>query len=201
MQATRAHLTRLIAILVAAACASCGDDDARGNDCRAAFEQFEACGGDVVGTWRVVDFCEGKPFVLSDPFAGQCVGYELDASLESYTGKVSFDGTQTMSENLVGTASVDFSFPSSCLTTGQSCTSLSQSTTSRNIPCTERQNRCECVGTLTNAFDNSPDAYTIMNDAIVVTGQAPSPYCVQGDTLRIKLDDAQQGGIVTLRKE
>jgi hypothetical protein len=197
-------ILRLCVLAVVAPCiAGCGDDDGGGSggQCLDAFNQFQACGGDVQGTWTIQSFCEGKDLTFPDPFAGQCAGYELIASVDSYTGRVSFTDTQTTSEDVVVVGSMSFSFPTSCISQSQTCASLSQNTASRNIPCTEDNGSCRCTGTITTNLSGSAESYSVMNNAIVLTGETPRPYCVRDDTLQVKLEGTEPSGLITFRKQ
>lgn len=157
--------------LAAALCASgCGGDDV---DC-----SFEACGGDVIGTWSFDDVCVDATGLIAD-VQEQCP----DATV-SVGGDAS--GTITFAEDGSYSTSLELSFsslttiPASCIPNATSCEDLN----SDDTDCSgDIEQSCSCSGSSVESDSDSGNWST--SGTTLNLGLRQSEYCVSGETLKV----------------
>ena len=180
--------------VVVAGCSS--GSSGNGPDCT----MFTACGGNVVGTWRLTKACiSGVP----NPFAKFCPTSTFQV-YETLNGTVQFvadDGVTlamgamggTYSSNLSSSSAVeDFTIPASCLqgvTCAQFQSSINQSGDG-GVPaamgtCTDAAGGCACHITGAGSATATKGVYSVSGTTITIDGQ-PGPYCVKGSGLLIQ---------------
>lgn len=151
-----------------------------------------ACGGDIVGTWKITSTCLSANAVMGD---STCPTSTVSASHVTIIGSTTYDAdmTYTQTGKLNGMATVVF--PASCLTLQGltlTCDQLNQTfqmnpTPGISIHCTGSSS-CSCDETLSD-FDSSEAGTYTTTPAGVLTetptgGTATvSDYCAKGTTL------------------
>lgn len=148
------------------------------------------CGGDVVGTWVLIDTCPDA----------SCSGFEISerANNES-TFTFHADGTVDITNTISG--HFTYKEPLACLTDpAKTCADLSSSDSRLSVTCTGDA-VCDCSGTYTPSSVMATLAYTTAgNDLTLGSGANASArgYCVKGDRLTMYGHDAAQSLVVTI---
>jgi hypothetical protein len=150
---------------------------------------FAACGGDVVGTWKVDKTCFGG---TTSPLTAQCPSATFQIS-ETLDGTVEFTSDGMFTQNVDSSFVEDFTLPASCLQ-GASCAQL-QSNFNRTDgagvrytgTCTDASGGCSCHVTATQSPRSQSAAYSVSGSTLTVGGQ-PVPYCVHGSGLLLYLE-------------
>jgi hypothetical protein len=165
---------------------ACGGESSSGRACPVP----AACGGNIVGAWRVTDSCLSSPKVLDL----DCPGASATISNVTFSGTVVFgeDGTEVTTGHESST--VRYSFPTSCLkpACADAAASLSNTTAGNGaklsgVSCSSSGDQCVCTGSANGAVDDH-DTYTVNGNQITtVDGSDGSvtteSYCVQGNEL------------------
>ncbi len=157
-----------------------------------------ACGGDVVGKWKVVSSCVS---VTSTP-PMDCPQATAKVSNLVVNGDTTYKADLTYASTLSLGADYDFTFPAACLTNQGVTLSCSQlqaalalvlgmepDTTVNSVTCSATGGGCSC--TLKASFGPKAESGTYTTAGGVLTetatgGQpAPSDYCVQGNKLQL----------------
>lgn len=123
-------------------------------DCPAAARDFAPCGGDILGTWRLLGSCaEGAPFLLDPP--AYCPERTGTWSLEQTgTFTVSETSESIFLDRDVKTAS--FTAPASCFQEGATCGEVA-TMDDWATSCTKDAGGCRCSGQHLNpARPNTP---------------------------------------------
>ena len=100
---------RVSVVIMLVAVAGC-DGDSTGGSCSGP----DPCGGDVVGTWKVVDSC--LDFDVPPPDIDFCPTATADLSKVTLSGGITFDADLTYSSTLTLGATLTLKLPSTCLT-------------------------------------------------------------------------------------
>jgi hypothetical protein len=182
----------LVASVLASSCSSAGDPSP---DCTT----FTACGGDVVGTWKIAKTCVSG---AQDPLAVQCSTSAFHIS-ETVNGTVTFasNGTVTSSNDLSTTE--DTTIPASCIG-GATCVQLETSLNRRVIgeattmaTCTDASGGCSCHAITSAPTVGANTTYSVSGTVITIGGN-PDPYCVRANGLLIQTQNGTTGSdIVT----
>ena len=191
--------------IVLAGCSS-SSSSSNGPDCT----MFTACGGNVVGTWRLTKACISG---LANPLAAFCPSSTFQVS-ESLGGTVKFvanDGVTlamgvaggTYSSNITSSVVEDLTIPASCLqgaTCAQVQSSINQSgdggAPAAMGTCTDAAGGCACHVTAATSATPTSGVYTVSGSTITLDGQ-PSPYCVKGSGLLIQNPTTMMAGAGT----
>jgi hypothetical protein len=201
-----------VIMLVAIAVAGC-DGDSKGGSCA----QPDACGGDVVGTWKIVDSCIDfeLPPIDSD-FCPQATASVADIAL---SGGVTYDADLTYSSTLTMAFSFVIKYPLSCFSSGgQTITcaefndALQEELAANPNPdfqsytCASAGSFCNCTAVATPMTQTESGTYTTTSGRITTTSSGDSStdkYCVQGDTLHLISDqaDAEVSGVIDLARQ
>jgi len=162
---------------------------------------FNACGGSIVGTWKL----PGKVLCGS---AGS--GTQLPSSctarnnlaelLQSGTLAFSDSGTWVSSMTFDGTETL--TYPASCLSGGATCASRGSNSADAGMvgSCAENTSgACVCTYTLDNMTMVGQGTYTTSGGRLSVVGSDPSSmdYCVQGNTLTMYAINSTTGDQAT----
>ena len=160
-------------------------DDEPADSC--AMDAFEACGGDLVGSWDFELGCLTLPDnVLSagdDAFA-MCDGASASAAIE-LSGTITFgeDGSYEL-EQTAGTT-ITKRLPKGCLEDGVECDSLSSEAAG---DATDEGDHCQVVQE-SSADHSDKGSYEVEDDTFITTtdgAETAAPaveYCVDGDKL------------------
>ena len=170
----------------------------------------DPCGGDVVGSWSIVDSCLSATGMFSSQkqtfFAGFCTGTGTgavsdDAATASWVGAWSFDASASYAVSILETVHESFT-----CNDGESCAMLdteikaaqASSPTMQSAGCQPVGGACKCTVDWAT-FTDEAGSYTAAGTAISLaptTGAATSQigYCVKGNTMHwIPTTDATSG--------
>jgi hypothetical protein len=173
-----------------------------------------ACGGDLVGTWKVTSSCVT---INATMFDDMCPTASVRTSDVSVKGSMTFnaDLTYTSTATLMGKAVI--TLPASCLTGPGGTVTCAQlnalfalDPSTAGVTCVGTSS-CTCTGPLSDAPSNETGTYTTTAAGILTqtaTGGTPeeSAYCVKGTTLTDSPSGAstmmgQESGTITLTKQ
>jgi hypothetical protein len=160
-----------------------------------------ACGGDLVGTWRVTGSCLTATKDLSSVCAGASatIAYMI-------SGTLTYNADQTYSQALAATAMVHEHYPSGCMPFGLTCAQLGQAVADAAAPVsaaacsTDASGACNCDSLTTATVNNMPGTYSTSGDTLTtVQGSTTSTtaYCVMGGVL-YELPAASDGGLTSM---
>jgi hypothetical protein len=154
-----------------------------------------ACGGNLVGTWKIVDSCSAGT-LSPNP---SCPGETTQVSSLSVSGTYVFNGDGTYSASLSETASETITIPTSCLSTSTipvTCDELSMGLTgpvstsddagtgSTTGMCTTANGSCNCGFRLSLSDAMGRGTYATSGDTVTLDkSNASEIYCVSGSTL------------------
>ena len=169
---------------------------------------FNACGGDLAGTWTVVSSCvEGNLTAAANlnpnaDFPPLCHGV-YKAVVANVTGSVSFDpATSSATNNTITTADSDIVIEAPCATAlgvptldAGSCAAISQVLIQKifhdTAACQLEGATCHCTAKNTYV-KNETIAYAVKGNSLTYTGETDvMDYCVQGTTLHSRQFETQ----------
>lgn len=180
----RRFLVPITLVLVTAACSDGSDasSGANGGSCN----WPGACGGDVVGTWKVSGEC-----LLGTPANSSCPSWSASVAVQA-SGSFTFTADGSYSMNLDATVSEAATYPASCLSGVSDCASLATAFQQRSdvasASCSGTPSTsCSChIGfvPLTGAGDGT---YTTSGNMLTNTNSSGKTttrsYCVKGNTM------------------
>jgi hypothetical protein len=153
-----------------------------------------SCGGDIVGTWAIVQACDVK--IVK---AKTCDAETYSVSDQTQTGTLVFraDGTATATVTTSGTLT-DLA-PASCQTSGETCADVDASfkalvqtgTMYTSASCADDAGTCVCTLAVHLTSDRTAP-YTTSGSSLIL-GNSTASYCVTGSTLIISSPDATGG--------
>jgi hypothetical protein len=164
------------------------------------------CGGDLVGTWTVVDACSGATTASSGSPIASCPNATAQVGNVSASGTATFNADMTYSVSITESGSETLVVPTSCLTSGTTTVTCTDLATTLNgvlgaddagaatTSCTASGSSCDCTITLAGTSDNETGTYSISGDTVTtVPTAAPGTtastgggsYCVQGSDLHL----------------
>ena len=156
---------------------------------------YEACGGDVLGTWAFMDLCPEDPeaaaALCENPFDDRpaCVDGGNVNRCEGYqSGTLTFDGAGVVTVDTESGMDVSWIFTDACLEAAQQGGATPEARclgmNTDKLSCTYEPDACACVGLVSmtqSDFNEAP--YAIEGDEIVLGEDPPATYCVDGDRL------------------
>ncbi len=166
-----------------------------------------ACGGDIVGTWKLKGGCLAPEMVGDCTDAGSNISYEMTSA----NGSAVFNSDGTYTVNLPYSVTGTVHITPACLTvleatscTGDVQTGLRSAEDSHfeslwtSATCTgSASSGCTCTGSTTGAIaSNESGTYTAAGTAFTTTKSGdtagdPVPYCVIGTTLWVETDGGE----------
>jgi hypothetical protein len=166
----------------------------------------QACGGDIVGTWKVTQTCLSASKDLTSVCAGASATFDY-----TFNGTVTYNADKTYSSSITGSAVVHEHYPAGCMPFGYTCTQLDQTAMDAGTgSCsTDATGTCNCDGvatatpsTVTGTYTASGGTLTTMHDGTT----SLASYCVQGAYLYQSAEPAADAGttavgIVVLAKQ
>lgn len=174
------------------------DGEAVDNACDDAVANFQACGGDIVGTWVADDFCFANVKGILDNCPQQEVSAEIDyVGLEYTFGEDnSFSATAgTENEKLTVVAPLTCFGEASCSSVGSS---------DPDVACSG-EDVCSCTRTRSNPRAAQAGTYSTENGTLTVTTDDEpdqQQYCIQGDKLHVLLaNEGAETMLVTFTKK
>lgn len=192
----------------------CGEDadGANGGDCAA----FKACGGDVVGKWKIEDICFddatatlGKSFdepECRDAFRN--VETDFTGSLEfTSDGKFNSKSSLTLSVRLVLSAScLEAIAEGATRDLASICQAIEESyaddDTIQSGTCSAQGGGCACNLEFAPMMDMGSDTYIVSGNSFS-DGEEETPFCIEGNQMTIRVEGGDSGldGQVVLSRE
>jgi hypothetical protein len=187
------RIARLVVRLALAAVCSLGCESS--NSTGASCGNVEACGGDVVGSWSIVESCGvSDAFVVPEQqfFAGFCTptstGVMFDPGTTTWVGSGSFSSSLEFAQSLLITEHQSF-----VCQDGETCSELENQirTAQATYPiqsgsCTTVAGGCRCTITW-SALTQRAGTYASAGTKLLLTVPGSSAtdlnYCVQGNTM------------------
>jgi hypothetical protein len=195
-------------VAAAASSVSCGGGG--GGTCA----MVAACGGDVVGNWRITSSClkaTGTFDIPDNPDSPSCTGAPVNASLQA-TGNISYTAALTYSSTIVISGTESIGFSGACLTFNGvtvTCDQLNQAFATMPpdpafsaIHCTAAGGGCNCVVALSGMMTNESGTYTTSGGTITLTPSGGPPeagagYCVKGNQLDLTPPASMMAGLTS----
>jgi hypothetical protein len=192
---------------------SCGGDDGNGNETGNC--EFSTCGGDIVGTWRIVDLCIDNPdqiFSLTG-LPSQCSDIVGDVDYHP-DGEFIFGEDGTGEADVIFTVDVEMTLTERCVSAmaGQEV-SLSPTICSamegawegeskfQGGSCEATSNACTCLVTSNEESVASGGDYQVKGDQITSSDSSSAqPFCVTGNRLQIRGEYKGVVMVMTLEK-
>jgi hypothetical protein len=151
------------------------------------------CGGDVIGTWEIVESCVGSLTGVES-----CLGLEGDASGLKQTGTITYDTDSTYTSTTSATGSLTLTYPESCIG-GIGCEELTNvlrdtAQAVEDLVCSAEGSACVCSLVYNQRTTTVSGSYTTNGGILLQTrGNATSraDYCVEGDRLTLSSGPAQ----------
>ena len=150
-------------------------------------DSVPACGGDIVGTWKVTDSCVS---FAGDGSRSFCPRLPLSLDL-SVDGTVTYGADKTYQQTGTFTFEAELHFPTSCLTiagTTMTCDQLAtyERTTNpvyQSLTCRAESAGCACTGQSIDLPADESGTWTTSGNVLTSTHDGKSessPYCVTG---------------------
>jgi hypothetical protein len=187
--------------LVGCSSSSSGGDSSAQSSCG----KVAPCGGNIVGTWKIVASCAQAPS-SSTPGNACTNGGTVQAISVDASGTATFNADMTYSVNILEMDSETVEVPLSCLSTNGvmgTCADLASAISGvgtdagTSASCTTAGANCTCTvsesGTTldeTGTYTVSGTAFATMQGTGANTGMGGGTYCVQGNTLTLSSVDA-----------
>jgi hypothetical protein len=166
-------LPTLAIVSMTAALAACGGDDSP------TCGTFAACGGDVVGSWTLQDFCD---FGLDQMVEG-CPEATFDFSGVTFAGSATFNDDGSYSSSVQATGNAALTVPSSCLPPGATCEDVGQN--GNDVTCTTDGDHCACTAPVDNNDDRN-GTWSTSGNQLTLDTDPPIPYCRDGSALTVQ---------------
>jgi len=157
-----------------------------------------ACGGNVVGTWKITQTCLSATQDLSSTCPGASAIYDFTLS---GTATYNTDGTYSSADTV--SALVHEHFPSGCMPFGFTCAQLEQMAMDAGTGncSTDTQGGCNCdavtpvtSSSATGTYSASGGTLTTMHDGTT----SLASYCVEGNLLYQSLEEQPDGGTTAI---
>jgi hypothetical protein len=186
------------------------------NEGSATCSNTPACGGNIVGTWKIVSTCvSSDESTQNNP---SCPGETVKASGVTATGTATYGSDGTYSTNFTINGSAILTIPGSCLKSGNimlTCDQLQQSLSGAAtdsfsaVTCSASGDGCSCTLTLKPTPSMSNGTYTTTAAGVLTettgSGSDQNDYCVKGSTLTISPHAGStmstSTGTITLQKQ
>ena len=190
----------VVIMLVGVAVAGCNGDSSGGSCARP-----DPCGGDVVGTWKIVDSC--VEFTVPPLGLDFCPQATADITETAFSGGATYNADLTYSSTLTLAYTFVLRLPTSCLSSGGgtvTCADFNDALQAQltahpdpdiqSYTCASGGSSCNCTVVPTPQTELESGTYSTTGGRITSTptGDAPSNenYCVQGDTLHLLTDES-----------
>jgi len=157
-----------------------------------------ACGGSVVGTWKITQTCLSATQDLSSTCPGASAIYDYMLS-----GTATYNTDGTYSSAGIVSALVHEHFPSGCMPFGFTCAQLQQMAMDAGTSScsTDAQGSCNCDGVTpvtpgseTGTYSASGGTLTTMHDGTT----SLASYCVKGNLLYQSVEQQPDGGTTAI---
>lgn len=158
------------------------------------FDTFEACGGDLEGTWEFSLAC--ADLTLQDIFGedneiATCQGTSLSANLD-FSGSITFEAGGDYQSDITRAVDFEINLPLDCLPTGAMCSQLDNMQEGSEV--TEEDGVCMLSMHQDPETETKAGTYELDGNSVILTADGedpdePSEYCVQGNTLTVRSID------------
>jgi hypothetical protein len=188
-------------VCVAIGVAFLGCSSSSGSDASATCGKVAACGGSIVGTWKIVDACADTS--VSSTMNTACPNESAKAGTVSASGTVTFNADMTYKVDFTESVTETLVVPMSCLSMGGATVSCDELTTAlgggglqgdagtTTATCTTSGANCNCTIDVNGQTTSEMGTYTVSGTNFTTTSSTSpgSPgtasYCVQGSTLHV----------------
>jgi hypothetical protein len=171
---------------------SSGSGGSGGDNCG----KVAACGGDIVGTWKVATAC-AQSTAPTTVTTGSCTETTQVGQI-SASGTATFNSDMTYTVSLSESADETVTVPTSCLA-GVTCDELQMDlggaikddAGATMTTCTTSGSSCSCDVSVMGQAITEMGTYTLSNNTVTTTSSTSTgttgggQYCVQGNTLHI----------------
>jgi hypothetical protein len=204
-------IATFVGVLALAFVSSCGGSG--GGTC----SNSAACGGNIVGTWKITSSCVTASEQMFDM---SCPGASVSSTNLTVTGSVTYMADLTYTSNFTSSGSVTVTLPASCLMSQGitvTCDQLNQifasdPTTPPGTHCSNAGSGCACTVVEMNQTSTDTGTYTTTPAGLLTetaAGGTPdqSDYCVKDTTLTVSphagssMMGAGISGTITLSKQ
>jgi hypothetical protein len=176
--------------------AACGGSTSPGGDNGASSPACSAaCGGDVVGRWKILSYCGPSAYPVT--IAGCAVPIAAERIAATTTGTFEFFGGGTYSASMTYSGTVRMTYPAACLTSGGFTVTCSQlgstcaATTDGGCTCTATVNQPTTAATGTYSTNGN----VLTTQPTTVSSPSHFDYCVHGNLLTMTSGVAADGGV------
>ena len=202
--------TLSVAAFLSLVLASCGGETGSGGGGGCGPVE-DACGGDVVGTWRVVTACVGGPSQQTISTCSEPLTSEIQNA--TYAGTVTFNSDSSYETNVTVSGNSIVTYPAACLPGGLSCEQLNQSlrqapTTSDGVKGTGCAviggGACRCSFSVQSPPHQTLGSYSTSGNTVTISINGRSTtteYCVQGNKLTLKQPETAPTGSGTIQTD
>jgi hypothetical protein len=185
----------------------------------AACVDVAACGGDITGNWKILNFCFDQPSAPSN-LLDVCPTATLNVSNTVVTGNISYKADKTFTSKTNLTATLTLTIPGSCLQ-GQNAVTCDQLESSSNqtgpngkVACISTADAgCQCSSSLQDSGQDS-GTYTVDKARLTLVsdngGTDEEDFCIEGSNLYLlapmtmqlpaNMSDALTGNLVLQRQ-
>jgi hypothetical protein len=172
-------------LLAMAGCSTSGDNGSGLIGCGT-----PACGGDLVGKWRIVSFCGAGTYQTTQLYCAEEITIERAGVAVTGTAEYAADGGYT--ETITQSGTMHITYPASCLATMMGPTTCDDvaklyAGTGSSYSCSDAGG-CACTAQLVNDTFAEQGTYRILGTGVIkqspsIIMMSPADYCVQGNRL------------------
>jgi hypothetical protein len=173
------------AMLASAGCSTSGGDGNGVIGCGT-----PACGGNLVGTWRIVSLCGASTYQTTQLYCAEKITIERGGVTVTGTAEYAADGGYT--ETITQSGTMHITYPASCLGTmmgASSCDDVAKlyAGSGASYSCSDAGG-CACTAQLVNDTFTDQGTYRIIGTGVTKQSPrfimiSPADYCVQGNRL------------------
>jgi hypothetical protein len=157
-----------------------------------------ACGGDLVGKWRIVSLCGASTYQPTVLYCGEKPTIERAGVTVTGTAEYAADGGYT--ESITQSGTMHITYPASCVGTMMgvaNCDEVAKlyAGSGSSYSCSDA-GACQCTAQLVNDTFSDQGTYRIVGTGVTkqsprIIMMSPADYCVQGNRLVEEILGAQ----------
>ena len=182
------------------------DGQTENNACDDLVTNFDACGGDIAGTWVFDDFCAGK--IQGGGPVKNCPQQEVTVDIEQVGLEYTF-GEDGSFSSTAGTEVEKMTVvaPLSCFGGAPNCAAVAAGAdpSEGQVTCSDQGSDCNCTRTRSNDRVAKTGTYETEDGGKVTINDGDEPdealYCVQGDKLHVLLEEANVTYLLTFKRK
>lgn len=168
-----------------------GSDDTSGPGSGASCSLEAACGGDITGNWKIVDFCPDTSAV-PEAITQICETAKLEYDDPSISGTIAYKADKTYTQTASATGTGYLVLDQACLKQGTvtlTCKQIEEAinnkaTATSKVACSAAGSGCRC-GLSINQKADDEGTYAVAGQNLSVTskagGKSDNPVCVKSD--------------------